>query len=194
MDSFKIEYKQNYSLAIILSVFLLAIFSPFIWVIFNKTLTSQDKLVGYYFLSLPFVVTVIFWIYTCKLVISNIGHTKFIELKKGVLSFPPSAASRKLIRLKVSDFESVRFFDTSRSRHLILQFVVNGKRYGINDASLSEKQFSILCNAIVKRSGRCKACQSSQVTWRGELGRCHNCETITPVSSDKFNWDEAYQA
>ena len=87
-----------------------------------------------------------------------------------------------------------RIFKAPKSSSLILQFVVNGNRHGLTGEGMTEKQFSILCNSLVKYSNRCKACQSSQVTWTIDIGHCHNCEPITPKNADEFDWRDAYQA
>jgi hypothetical protein len=169
------------------------IFSPiFVWALIKGLEKVQIDLI-----IMPIVAMIgliWLWSYTVLRAINSQKHIKEIKLVNGVLTFPKSTVTAEMVSINIKDIDSAIILKAPKSSSLILQFVVNGKRYGLTDDSISEKQFSILCNGIVKHSNRCKACQSTQVTWKKDIGHCHNCETITPRNADDFDWSDAYQA
>ena len=192
MQKFTIVYKQRYFLFAFMSILGLIISPLFVWMLSTGFDNDQLDLVAMPALAL--IGLVWFWSYTVLRAINSRRHIKEIELVNGVLTFPKSTITSEMASVNTSDIESAKIFKPRKSSSLILQFKVNGKRYVFTDDCMSEKQFSILCNGIVKRSNRCKACQSSQVTWKLNYGHCHNCETITPKNADEFDWKQAYQA
>jgi hypothetical protein len=106
MHSFKIEYKQSYFMFVFLSVLALAFFSLFVWAFLDMQPQSQTKSMGLY--TLPFIGSVVLWMYTCRLVAASRGYTKTIELNQGVLSFPKSAVSRKRVSINFNNEDRMK--------------------------------------------------------------------------------------
>ena len=125
-------------------------------------------------------------------IICNYGVVKVISYKYGILNFPISSFNKNMIAITPANVVGASIKNLKGTK--FLSFSYRGKRYGINDSLLEEKEFSLICNVLVKNSKRCKACQSPQVSWSITKGHCHNCETITPINSDEFDWDDAYKA
>jgi hypothetical protein len=124
----------------------------------------------------------------------NFGQVHKISFSNNSLRFRASHHAKKYTCINVHDIKFSEVFKAFKSSTYILTIHTRNQKYGIQDINFSSRDFSIICNAIVKRSDRCKACQSIQVTWEDDHGHCHNCETITPRNSDEFDWQQAYQA
>lgn len=192
MQSFTIKYKQSYAMCV-LSCFLMIILSPLIGLMFIHALKDLDygALIAS---SLFFGLMIWMFSYTILLIISSKRGMKKIFLRNGILSFPKSNISHKLVDVHLSSIASPQLKHQQKTHTLVLKFTTEGKRYVFDNTSMNDKDFSILCNSIIKVSNRCKACQSSRVLWNGSLGHCSDCETMTPREADKFNWEDAYQA
>ena len=128
------------------------------------------------------------------LIASNRRGYKQFSFTNGILRFPLSPIKNELCEVELHQISNASVKSSNRSAAKSLVFNVNGKMFGFGDIDFSEKDFSIICNSVVKRSLRCKCCQSNQVEWSGEKGHCFNCETITPKNADEFDWNDAYQA
>jgi hypothetical protein len=132
--------------------------------------------------------------YSLFVISINFGKIRSIEVDNEKISFYRHPYSQNKTTVYLSQIIRSSVTTVLRSGIKVLIIESSGSVYRISDTNLSEREFSYVCNAVVKFSLRCKACQSSQVSWSGEQGHCHNCETITPVNTDSFDWKNAYQA
>lgn len=138
-------------------------------------------------------------LYIVTVIFKNLKKKKFVSVRNGSITFFPTPISKEPITLRISEVTSAnighfKLKDKVVPRILVLSFTHQQKEYRIANQDLNENEFSKVCNTFVKESNRCKACQSTNVTWQGRSGHCHNCETITPRNADEFDWNDAYQA
>jgi hypothetical protein len=189
MKNFEISYNQTYYANATICFFVLCVFAFVSWEFKNASPHSRVENIEYY--AMFFIGSLAYFIHTYLLILVSMYGEKRISLKNGTLSFPKSPISKANIEVKAAKVKSVRLKGIGQ---LKLIFFINTKRYAITNHDLSEENFSKVCNVLLKYSNRCKACQSKQVTWQGEKGHCHNCETITPKKTDDFDWLQAYQA
>jgi hypothetical protein len=195
MKNFEITYKSSVFDSILGTILFLLFSSVFVLIVID----NQSQLSFPYLLLLILAVSSLslfiwFFMRSLSLIISNIkGHKKFSFIN-GKFSFPVSTTKNQLIEVTPNQISNGAVINAPRSGVKFLRFYVNGKKFTFNDSDFSEKEFSIICNSVVKRSLRCKCCQSKQVEWSGEAGHCYNCETITPKNADSFDWSNAYQA
>lgn len=143
------------------------------------------------------VLLIISWLAVAYFVVfikANYNTHKEITYKDGKFKFPESLVKHTYIEANVEHISQASVVTLKKGSVKLLQFSYKNKRHVINESSFEENEFSLICNAIVKRSDRCKACQSTHVKWSFDKGHCYNCETITPKNSDEFDWDNAYKA
>lgn len=195
MSAIYIEYRQKNTF-LILSVILSLIILPFfLWPFLSGDAIFYESVLVTRFV-LGFGMAVFFSSGTYSLVVFFLNFGKFskIVICDGIITFKAHPHHRNYTEIAIRDIHSAWVGKMPRAAILVLRFKCGNMDYAIPDANFSEKEFSKICNSIVKVSDRCKACQSAQVTWKKDLGHCHNCETISPRESEKFDWSSAYQA
>lgn len=186
MSEFRVIYRESlffYYLGAFL-FFLMSVF--FIFTAFIKDNgVLKDVIIGT-------TVSIGFFFCCIAVIVLNKGREKYIYIHSNTLEFFSNPWSRvpTIISRNALKGELVM----TRKGIKVLCFSSDGRKYRIPDVNFSEEEFSKICNLIVKVSRRCKACQSSRVTWNGDSGHCYNCETITPLNADEFEWKNAYQA
>jgi hypothetical protein len=195
MSDFEISYKQSYISFVVLTCMAMLCAPLFFFAAIHDSPLHGYSLfsstVNYLFFFAICLVTVIYCIYVIYL---NFGQVHKISFSNNTLRFRATPYAKKYTYVNIHDVNYSKVIKASRSSTYILSIHAYNRKYAILDTNFSSREFSIICNTIVKRSNRCKACQSMQVTWENEHGHCHNCETITPRNSDEFDWRLAYQA
>ena len=195
MNNFKITFRNRVFMLIVgLIIQLLASSLIIFAIIYSDFKSGNYSVIGIMFIVGLVAATILLFRHIVLLIISNKKGYKEISLTNGIFRFPLSPIKNELCEVKINQISNPVVLNVPRSGVKFLRFYVNEKKFTFTGEDFSEKEFSIICNSVVKRSNRCKACQSTQVTWSGEKGHCHNCETITPQNAGEFEWSNAYQA
>ncbi len=195
MNKICIVYKERIFDAVALSVMSL-IFAPvFYWALISDAPILLSSVVYTKLISIFLLVFLLLAFMYCIFVIYiNAGTYSKLVVEDGVLSYKRLPYHRKQTVVNLSSIEKSKVRNAPKSGIKVLVFSTADGKHRISDVNFREDDFSRICNAIVEESSRCKACQSKQVSWSGDMGHCHNCESLTPKKADRFKWENAYQA
>ena len=195
MVNIDIPYKVPLTNFVILELLLSFPLSLFLFGIFKGnaniyTSVFVTKMVFAAF-SLLIIAAMIFYAYLIKI---NFRKWLRLTIDNETITFPKSNRDHSIVKLPLKSIKKAEVLETRRGRIKFIKIITDKDAYNILELNFTEKEFSIICNALIKKSNRCKACQSTNVDWHGNRGHCYNCETITPIYADEFDWSNAYNA
>ncbi len=181
------KYKESLIFTWVGLILFLIIVPLFVWGIIDTT----DPMLVLQF-SFGAIISFSWLVYLMFVIIANWRLEKFIKIDDEELTFYKHQYSKTPIAIPLKKIHNQVIY--SRKGIKVLKFLANGKTHRLPDQNLTPEEFSKVCNIIVKESTRCKACQSTQIAWEGSKGHCYNCETISPLRAEDFDWNDAYQA